>query len=94
MWKPCVSERDCTPLAPPPLADRFLGSRGEGLEGALEEMVFSQNHWILGGAGVSALEKVRKKGEEGKEKLFPMLAALVLSTHAQGIWETSVHNNS
>lgn len=70
----------CSPLAPPPLADRFLGSRGEGSEGALEEMVFSRNHWILGGAEVLALEEVRKKGEESKEKLFPALAASSVSS--------------
>lgn len=46
-----------------------LGSRGAGLEGALEEIMFNQNPWVWGRTEVLVLEEDRK-GEEDEEKLF------------------------
>lgn len=78
----CIREGPALLWLHPPLADKILGSRGGGLEGALEEMIFSQNHWVLGRADILVLEEVMK--EEGEEKLFSTLAALVLRTLAGG----------
>lgn len=59
----------CVREEPALLGSSPSGSRGAGLEGALEEIMFNQNPWVLGRTEVLVLEEDRK-GEEGEEKLF------------------------
>lgn len=64
----CVREEPAL-LGSSPSGRQTLGSRGAGLEGALGEIMFNQNPWVLGRTEVLVLEEDRK-GEEDEEKLF------------------------